>query len=101
MVKLLSSIYRHSKLINLNKAHFYSSAIAPILKRNLGTTTKMFKSAVCNLQEASKDQVQEFLNSFDTVLTDCDGKFDFDLQPEELSSSIMPSETLIISKKNI
>lgn len=34
----------------------------------------MFKSAVFNLQEASKDQVQEFLDSFDTVLTDCDGK---------------------------
>ncbi|XP_072947362.1 glycerol-3-phosphate phosphatase [Epargyreus clarus] len=33
----------------------------------------MFKSAVFNLEEASKDQVQEFLNSFDTVLTDCDG----------------------------
>ncbi|KAG7296156.1 hypothetical protein JYU34_021255 [Plutella xylostella] len=34
---------------------------------------KMFKSSVFNLQEASKEQVQEFLNSFDTVLTDCDG----------------------------
>lgn len=33
----------------------------------------MFKSAVMNLREASNDQVQEFLNSFDTVLTDCDG----------------------------
>ncbi|KAJ2944394.1 hypothetical protein O0L34_g18404 [Tuta absoluta] len=33
----------------------------------------MFKSAVFNLQDATKDQVQEFLNSFDTVLTDCDG----------------------------
>lgn len=35
----------------------------------------MFNQAVFNLQEASKDQVQEFLNSFDTVLTDCDGTF--------------------------
>ncbi|XP_028172569.1 glycerol-3-phosphate phosphatase isoform X2 [Ostrinia furnacalis] len=33
----------------------------------------MFKSAVFNLQDATKDQVQEFLKSFDTVLTDCDG----------------------------
>lgn len=34
----------------------------------------MFKSSVFNLQEASSDKVQEFLNSFDTVLSDCDGK---------------------------
>ncbi|KOB78039.1 putative 4-nitrophenylphosphatase [Operophtera brumata] len=33
----------------------------------------MFKSSVTNLQEATAEQVQEFLNSFDTVLTDCDG----------------------------
>ncbi|CAK1586135.1 unnamed protein product [Parnassius mnemosyne] len=33
----------------------------------------MFKSAVFNLKDAGKDQVQEFLNSFDTVLCDCDG----------------------------
>lgn len=41
----------------------------------------MFKSAIFNLQEASKDQVKEFLNSFDTVLSDCDGKskVDYDL----------------------
>ncbi|VVD03145.1 unnamed protein product [Leptidea sinapis] len=32
----------------------------------------MFKSSVFNLEEASKEQVQEFLNSFDTVLSDCD-----------------------------
>ncbi|XP_041986368.1 glycerol-3-phosphate phosphatase isoform X2 [Aricia agestis] len=33
----------------------------------------MFKSAVYNLEEASPDKIQDFLNSFDTVLTDCDG----------------------------
>ncbi|XP_068618219.1 glycerol-3-phosphate phosphatase-like isoform X2 [Battus philenor] len=33
----------------------------------------MFKSAVYNLKDAGKEQVQEFLNSFDTVLSDCDG----------------------------
>ncbi|XP_045485286.1 glycerol-3-phosphate phosphatase isoform X1 [Pieris rapae] len=37
------------------------------------TTNKMFKSAVHNLEESSKEQIQEFLNSFDTVLSDCDG----------------------------
>ncbi|XP_050351403.1 glycerol-3-phosphate phosphatase isoform X1 [Nymphalis io] len=41
----------------------------PVLK----SSGKMFKSAVLNLQEANADQVQEFLNSFDTVLSDCDG----------------------------
>lgn len=45
--------------------------------RGFSASGTMFKSAVFNLQEASKDQVQEFLNSFDTVLTDCDGKIVF------------------------
>ncbi|KAJ0178263.1 hypothetical protein K1T71_006086 [Dendrolimus kikuchii] len=36
-------------------------------------TSNMFKSAVQNLQEVTQDKVQEFLDSFDTVLTDCDG----------------------------
>lgn len=35
--------------------------------------SNMFKSTVFNLKDAEKDQVQEFLNSFDTVLSDCDG----------------------------
>ncbi|KPJ07195.1 Phosphoglycolate phosphatase [Papilio machaon] len=33
----------------------------------------MFKSAVFDLKHAEKEQVKEFLNSFDTVLSDCDG----------------------------
>ncbi|CAH2039586.1 unnamed protein product, partial [Iphiclides podalirius] len=33
----------------------------------------MFKSAVFNLKDAGKGQIQEFLDSFDTVLSDCDG----------------------------
>lgn len=33
----------------------------------------MFKTRVFNLQDASKEEMQGFLNSFDTVLTDCDG----------------------------
>ncbi|GBP19886.1 Glycerol-3-phosphate phosphatase [Eumeta japonica] len=33
----------------------------------------MFKSAVFNLKDATKEEIQTFLNSFDTVLTDCDG----------------------------
>lgn len=38
----------------------------------------MFKSSVTSLHEATPAQVQEFLNSFDTVLTDCDGNINFD-----------------------
>lgn len=60
-------------LYNTNKHSIYSNAIACAQSRSFSITTKMFKSAVFNLQEATKDQVQEFLNSFDTVLTDCDG----------------------------
>lgn len=47
----------------------------PIARRTKSclVNNKMFRSSVFNLQDASQDQVQEFLNSFDTVLTDCDG----------------------------
>ncbi|XP_045450794.1 glycerol-3-phosphate phosphatase-like [Melitaea cinxia] len=51
------------------RVHCSGKAKTPVLK----TSKKMFKSAIFNLQEASKDQVKEFLNSFDTVLSDCDG----------------------------
>ncbi|XP_053607028.1 glycerol-3-phosphate phosphatase isoform X2 [Plodia interpunctella] len=50
-----------------------SNAITKRGTQNLNKPSKMFKSSVYNLQEASKDQVQQFLNSFDTVLSDCDG----------------------------
>lgn len=58
--------------------------------RNISTSGTMFKSAVFNLQEASKDQVQEFLDSFDTVLTDCDGKIH--LQQLFVTDSLMKCE---------
>ncbi|XP_047027283.1 glycerol-3-phosphate phosphatase-like [Helicoverpa zea] len=73
MFKLLN------KILNINSVSLHSSIkIYGIVKlphqsRHLSTSGTMFKSAVFSLQDASKDQVQEFLNSFDTVLTDCDG----------------------------
>ncbi|XP_034831312.1 glycerol-3-phosphate phosphatase-like [Maniola hyperantus] len=65
---------RFNKVLNFNFCYISrirssSKACKPVLKY----TKKMFKSAVFNLQEATADQVQEFLNSFDTVLCDCDG----------------------------
>ncbi|KAF5282169.1 hypothetical protein FQR65_LT02866 [Abscondita terminalis] len=33
----------------------------------------MYKRTVTNLKQLTKDEIQDFLNSFDTVLTDCDG----------------------------
>lgn len=33
-----------------------------------------YKSSMFNLQNASRAEVKEFLGTFDTVLTDCDGK---------------------------
>ncbi|CAH0694107.1 unnamed protein product [Spodoptera exigua] len=51
----------------------YSNVIVSNQLRGFSTSDTMFKSAVFNLKDASKDQVQDFLNSFDTVLTDCDG----------------------------
>ncbi|XP_060802705.1 glycerol-3-phosphate phosphatase isoform X2 [Amyelois transitella] len=50
-----------------------NNAITTRHSKNYNRTFKMFKSSVYNLQEASKDQIQDFLNSFDTVLSDCDG----------------------------
>ncbi|KAL4707693.1 hypothetical protein ACJJTC_014874 [Scirpophaga incertulas] len=35
--------------------------------------TTMFKGSVSNLLDAKKDQIQQFIDSFDTVLADCDG----------------------------
>lgn len=62
--------YIKINLYYISRVHCSGKANTPVLK----TSKKMFKSAIFNLQEASKDQVKEFLNSFDTVLSDCDGK---------------------------
>lgn len=35
----------------------------------------MASNQVINLLDASKEERQRFLNSFDLVLTDCDGKY--------------------------
>lgn len=74
MVRLLATLINH-KFSSLNQVHFFSNAITKRGTQNLNKPSKMFKSSVYNLQEASKDQVQQFLNSFDTVLSDCDGEF--------------------------
>ncbi|XP_026499175.1 glycerol-3-phosphate phosphatase-like [Vanessa tameamea] len=58
-----------SNFYYISRIYCSGKANTPVLK----TSGKMFKSAVLNLQEANTDQVQEFLNSFDTVLSDCDG----------------------------
>lgn len=71
MFKPLSTILRCNKLYN--KIYLPNNVLKTEPVRSFNTTNKMFKSSASNLQEVSKDQVQEFLNSFDTVLTDCDG----------------------------
>lgn len=38
-------------------------------RRNL----KMYRSSVTNLSKLTKEEVSQFINSFDTVITDCDG----------------------------
>lgn len=35
----------------------------------------MYKQTATELNKLSPEKVKEWLNSFDTVLTDCDGKF--------------------------
>ncbi|XP_059053890.1 glycerol-3-phosphate phosphatase [Achroia grisella] len=71
MVKSLLRILKNNNLYN--KTCLLNYALKTKQIQNFNTSYKMFKSSVSNLYEASKDQVQEFLNSFDTVLTDCDG----------------------------
>lgn len=70
-----------SRFLKINNLHLLRKVINPCDNSNvffkskrLSTSTTMFKSSVFNLQDATKDQVQEFLDSFDTVLTDCDGE---------------------------
>uniref|UniRef100_A0A2H1VUG0 SFRICE_024828 n=1 Tax=Spodoptera frugiperda TaxID=7108 RepID=A0A2H1VUG0_SPOFR len=66
MIKFLNQIL---KIHNLS----YSTVTVSSTLRGISTSGTIVKSAMFNLKEATKDQVQEFLNSFDTVLTDCDG----------------------------
>lgn len=75
MNKSLLALFKHSGLFFNNRNRCYSNAIACVQSRSFSTTKKMFKSSVFSLQDATKEQVQEFLNSFDTVLTDCDGSY--------------------------
>lgn len=74
MIKLVPQLFRYSSLRVLSTSVNYSCNGKESNKLANQLTIKMFKSTVTNLQEATADQVQEFLNSFDTVLTDCDGK---------------------------
>ncbi|CAH0584323.1 unnamed protein product [Chrysodeixis includens] len=73
MFKLLKQVSKANSLHCTSKPNLYGISIGLSLSRNFNISATMFKSSVFNLQDASKDQVQEFLNSFDTVLTDCDG----------------------------
>ncbi|CAG9793898.1 unnamed protein product [Diatraea saccharalis] len=71
--KLLISFSKFIYFRNANSRFFSRDAIGCIQSRSVNTSRIMFRSSVLNLQEASKEKVQEFLDSFDTVLTDCDG----------------------------
>lgn len=62
------------KVIWYNLCYVSRKHSTEVYRPAIDNIKKMFKSAVFNLQEATADQVKEFLNSFDTVLSDCDGK---------------------------
>ncbi|XP_022827801.1 glycerol-3-phosphate phosphatase-like [Spodoptera litura] len=66
MIKFLGKFQKVQNFIQ-------STVIVSNQLRGISTNATIVKSAVFNLQEASKDQVQEFVKSFDTVVTDCDG----------------------------
>ncbi|XP_014368856.2 glycerol-3-phosphate phosphatase [Papilio machaon] len=67
LTKLIGSRFFYNKLPSLLKV------TASVSYRSINISTTMFKSAVFDLKHAEKEQVKEFLNSFDTVLSDCDG----------------------------
>lgn len=70
MVKLISQLITYKHLLSSSKV--FSNGT--VLRSGCSHISKMFKSSVTNLNEVTREQVQEFLNSFDTVLTDCDGE---------------------------
>lgn len=76
MVQLLLKLIRPNNLSPVTNFIFCSSSkgLRPRKSVSFSTTSIMFKSAVFNLGDATKEQVHTFLDSFDTVLTDCDGK---------------------------
>ncbi|XP_046748805.1 uncharacterized protein LOC124412727 [Diprion similis] len=57
-----------------------------LFKQNKIFTRRM---AAVNLKSLSEDKIYEFLNSFDTVLTDCDGVLWMDMTPIENSPEVM------------
>lgn len=76
MVQSLLKLLRPKNFLCATQLIVCSSSKGSQLRNSVSfsTTRIMFKSAVFNLVDATRDQVQEFLDSFDTVLTDCDGK---------------------------
>ncbi|XP_063382471.1 glycerol-3-phosphate phosphatase [Cydia fagiglandana] len=72
MVKFLHFLNTNAYFISKYTSSL-ASTLSLVQSKSFSTSRNMFRSAVFNLHEGSKDQVQEFLNSFDTVLTDCDG----------------------------
>lgn len=75
MVQSLLKLLRFNKFSLVTQSIFCSSSKGSQPRKSVSFSTRiMFKSAVFNLEDATKDQLHEFLDSFDTVLTDCDGK---------------------------
>lgn len=56
------------------KSHvFRKSGVSEGSIKNILFQIKMYRSSVTNLAKLSRNEMDTFLNSFDTVLTDCDG----------------------------
>lgn len=70
MCGVLTKLIRSRIFCNRLPFHLKVTSVS----RSINICTTMFKSAVFDLEHAEKEQVKEFLNSFDTVLSDCDGK---------------------------
>lgn len=63
-------------MINDNVLDFTKafSRFSVSVRRSFGSQT-MFKQTATDLTKISEENVRTWVNSFDTVLTDCDGKF--------------------------
>lgn len=74
MYKLRSNHLKYNKLRNILNPYFTVNGEETSRYCNICFHNLIQKSSVFNFLKASKEQVQAFLKSFDTVVTDCDGE---------------------------
>lgn len=88
MYGVLTKLIGNRIFYNINRLPSLLNVTVSVLYRSNNISTTMFKSAVFDLKDAEKEQVTEFLDSFDTVLSDCDGKKNIEKREHLVSNFI-------------